>query len=145
MVLRIFKIPLRLRDRHVFIWQWVKLSNVFNTLALKQIFWKTKTFFKKLEHCFLVETTEIESTSFLFKTALSETNDKPNRMTTTNWTYHKEWSFASNYFVFLEKFLQFQNLLKRVNLMNQRLKCPNLYFSFAVEFNFSVLFPCEYP
>ena len=144
MVLRIFKIPLRLRDRHVFIWQWVKLSNVFNTLTLKQIFWKTKTFFKKLEYCFLVETTEIESTSFLFKTALSETNDKPNRMTTTNWTYHKEWSFASNYFVFLEIFFQFQNLLERVNLMYQQPKCLYSTFSLVVEFNFRVLFPCEY-
>ena len=57
-----------------------------------------KIFFKKLEYCFLVETTDIENTSFLFKTALSETNVKKNRMATTKWTYHKEWSFASNYF-----------------------------------------------
>ena len=57
-----------------------------------------KIFFKKLEYCFLVETTDIENTSFLFKTALSETNVKTNRMATTKWTYHKEWGFASNYF-----------------------------------------------
>ena len=37
-----------------------------------------KIFFKKLEYCFLVETTDIENTSFLFKTALSETNVKKN-------------------------------------------------------------------
>ena len=55
-----------------------------------------KTFFKKLEYRFLVETTEIENTSFLSKTALSETNVKTNRMGTTKWTYRKEWSFASN-------------------------------------------------
>ena len=48
-VLGIFKIALRLRDRHVFMSQSVKVSNVFNTLTLTQIFWKTKTFFKKLE------------------------------------------------------------------------------------------------
>ena len=53
-------------------WQSVKVSKVFNTLTLKQIFWKTKPFFKKLEYSFLVETTKIESTSFPFKTALSE-------------------------------------------------------------------------
>ena len=93
-VLGIFKIALRLRDRHVFIWQSVKVSNVFNTLTLKQIFRKTKTFFKKLEYRFLVETTEIEKKSFLSKTALSETNVKINRMGTTKWTYRKEWSFA---------------------------------------------------
>ena len=92
-------------DRHVFMWQSVKVSNVFNTLTLKQIFWKTKTFFKKLEYLFLVETTEIENTSFPFKTALSEDNVKTNRMATTKWTYHKEWSFASNYFTFFGKFV----------------------------------------
>ena len=37
---------LRLRDRHVFMWQFVKVSNVFNTLTLKQIFWKGKPFSK---------------------------------------------------------------------------------------------------
>ena len=72
----------------------MKVSNVFNTLTLKQTFWKTKTFFKKLEYRFLVETTEIENTSFPFKTALSETNIKTNRMATTKWTYHKEQSFG---------------------------------------------------
>ena len=97
---RDFQIDLRLRDWHVFMWQSVEVSDVFNTLTLKQIFRKTKTFFKKLEHRFLVATTEIENTSFPFKTALSETNVKVNRMANTKWTYHKEWSFASNYFIF---------------------------------------------
>ena len=70
-----------------------------------QIFWKTKTFFKKQENHFLVETTKIQNTSFPFKTALSEANVKTNRMATTKWTYPKEWSFASNYFIFLENLL----------------------------------------
>ena len=86
--------------------QW-KVSNVFNTLTLKQIFWKTKTYLKKLEYCFLVETTKIQSTLFPFKTALSEANVKTNGMATTKWTYNKEWSFASNYFIFLENLFQF--------------------------------------
>ena len=43
------------------------LLNVFNTLTLIQILPKTKTFFKKLEICFLVETTKIENTSFSSK------------------------------------------------------------------------------
>ena len=49
---------------------------------------------------FLVETSKIEKTSFPFKTAMSEANVKTNRMATAKWTYHKEWSFASNYFNF---------------------------------------------
>ena len=85
----------------------MKVSNVFNTLTLKQTFWKTKAFFKKLEYRFLVEATKIENTSFPFKTALSEANVKTNRMATTKWTYHKEWSFASNYLIFLENLFQF--------------------------------------
>ena len=90
-------------------WQSVKVSNFFNTLTLKQIFWKTKTFLKKLEHRFLVETTEIENTLVPLKTALTETNVKTNRMATTKWTIqnHKEWSFANNYFIFLENLFQF--------------------------------------
>ena len=80
---------------------------------MKQIFWKTKTFFKKLKYPLFVETTKIESTSFPFKTALSETNVKTNRMATTKWTFHKEWSFASNYFFFLEKFAPVLQPLKK--------------------------------
>ena len=81
-------------------WQSVKVSNVFNTLTLKQIFWKTKTFFKKLEYHFLVESTKIENASFPYKTAISEANVKTNKMVTVKWTYQKERSFASNYFIF---------------------------------------------
>ena len=85
----------------------MKVLNVFNTLTLIQIFWKMETFFKKLEYRFLVETNKIENTSFLFKTALSEANVKTNRMATAKWTYQKEWSFVSNYFIFLENLVQF--------------------------------------
>ena len=43
----IFQIALHFWDRHVFMWQSLNTSNVFNTLTLKQIFLKTKTFFQK--------------------------------------------------------------------------------------------------
>ena len=59
----------------------MNVLNVFNTLTLIQIFWKTKTFFKKLDYRFLVETTKIESTSFPFKTTMREANVKTNSMT----------------------------------------------------------------
>ena len=85
----------------------MKVLNVFNTLTLLQIFWKTKIVFKKLEYHFLVEATKIENTSFPLKTALSEANVETNIMATTKWTYHKEWSFTSNYFISLENEFQF--------------------------------------
>ena len=93
--------------------QSVKVSNVFNTLTLKQIFWKTKTFFKKLDYLFLVETTKIENTSFPFKTTLPEANVKTNRMAAIKWTYYKEWSFASNYFIIFGKFAPVLEPLKK--------------------------------
>ena len=71
---------------------------------LTQIFWKTKTFFKKLEYAFLVESAKIENASFPYKTALSQANIKTNRMVSTKWIYHKERRFASNYFFFCWKF-----------------------------------------
>ena len=76
----------------------MKALNVFNTLTFTvQIFWKTK----------FSEATKIENTSFPFKAALSEANVKTNRMAAIKSTYHKEWSFASNYFTFLENLFQF--------------------------------------
>ena len=70
-----------------------------------------KTFFKKLEYCFIVERTKIEKASFPYKIAISEANVKTNRMVTTKWAYHRERSFASNYFIFLKFLFQFKNLL----------------------------------
>ena len=71
------------------------------------IFCKTKSFFIKLEYRFLVDTVKIQNTLFSFKTSLLEANVKTNRMATSKWTYHKEWIFATNYFIFLENLLQF--------------------------------------
>ena len=83
----------------------MKVSNVFNTSTLKQVFWKTKTIFKKLEYPFLAETTKIENASFQFalsEAALSEADVKTNRVSTTKWNHHKEWRFASKCFIFLQ-------------------------------------------
>ena len=53
-----------------------------------------------MDYRVLVESTKIENASFLYKTAISEANVKTNRMVSTKWTYHKEGSFTSNYFIF---------------------------------------------
>ena len=72
-----------MRDRHAFMGQSVKILNVFNTLTLKHVFWKTKVFFKKLEYLFLVESSEFENASFPYKSTISEANVKTNTMVTT--------------------------------------------------------------
>ena len=87
----------------------MKILNISSTLILKQIF--LKTFLKKLEYRFLVERTKIEKASFPYKTAISEANVKAKRMVTTKWAYHRERIFASNYFIFLQVLLAFENLL----------------------------------
>ena len=51
-------------NRHVFMGKLVEIFNAFKTLTLKQIFWKMKNFFEKLEHRFLVKNTKIENASF---------------------------------------------------------------------------------
>ena len=97
------------------------------TLTLKQILWKTKIFFIKLENRLLVESTTIENAPFSYKTAISEANVKTNRMVRAKWTYHKERSFASNHFIFSKILFQFKNLLL-VDLMYRQPKCPYSYF-----------------
>ena len=70
-----------------------------------------KTFLKKLEHRFLFESTKIENASFPCKTSILEANVKTNRMMSTKWTYHRELSFVSSYFIFLKILFQFKNPL----------------------------------
>ena len=53
-----------------------------------------------MEYRFLVESTKIENTTFPYKTTISEGNVKTNKMVSTKWTYQKEQSFISNYFIF---------------------------------------------
>ena len=94
---------------------------------------KTKIFFKKLEYRFLVESTKIENTSFPFKTAPSEANVKTKRMATSEWTYHKEWSFTSNHFIFLEKiFLKTKTFFKKLEyrFLVETTKIENTSFPF---------------
>ena len=83
----------------------------FNTLTLKKIFWKMKSFFKQLENCFLAESTKIENALFWYKTAILEANVKTNRMVSTKCIYYKKRSFASNCFIFSKILFQFKNLL----------------------------------
>ena len=61
-------------------WQ---ILNVYNTVTLKKIFWKTKIFITKLEYRFSVESIKIENASFPYKTAMSEANIKTNRTVST--------------------------------------------------------------
>ena len=62
-----------------------------------------------MEYHFLVGSTKTENASFPYKTAISEANVTTNRMVSTKWTYHKEWSLVSNYFIFLKILFQFKS------------------------------------
>ena len=93
MVAGIFIIALRLRDRHVLMWQSLEILNIFDTLTLKQVLWRIKTIFKNLVYRCLVESSVIESVTFSYKTVLLKV--KTNWMVSTKCTYHKERSFAT--------------------------------------------------
>ena len=83
----------------------------FNTLALKKVSCKTKIFLKKLEYRFSIQSTTNESTTFPYKTTLSKANVKTNSMGNTNWTCHKKWTFATDYFIFLKILFEYKNVL----------------------------------
>ena len=53
---------------------------MFNSLTLKQIFWKTKTFSKKLDYRFSVDITKLENATLPYKITLAEATAKTNRM-----------------------------------------------------------------
>ena len=108
-VLGIFKIAFRLRDRHVFMWQSVEILHNFSTLTLKKIFWKTKTFFKILEYR-LVESTKLNTYYFHKKLSYQKPMLRQMEWLVQN-RYHKERSFANNYFISLKFLFQFKNLL----------------------------------
>ena len=74
-------------------------------------FLENENLFKNLEYRFLVESTKTENVPLSYKTVKSEANVETNRMVSTKWTYHKEQSFASNYFTFLKILFQLKNLL----------------------------------
>ena len=57
-------------------WRSLEILNVFSTFTLKPVFWKTKTFFKKLVYNFLVKRTAIESVTFPHKSSWSKANVK---------------------------------------------------------------------
>ena len=92
------------------------------------ILWPWKNVSEKPENHFVVESTTIESMTYIYKATLSK------------WTCHKEHSFSSIYFIFFRKFC-FNNLLQRVGLKYQLPKCPYSYFLKAQEFCLRVFFP----
>ena len=107
--------------------------NVFNTVTLKQIFWKRKTIFEKLEYQFLVQSTKIEKTIFPHKTALSDVSVKTDRMGSIKWIYNKEWSFPRNYFIFLKILFQLS-----INYSNFPIYTFHKHWSFIWESFFPV-------
>ena len=68
--------------------------NVFNSLTLKQVFCKTKTF------RFSVQSIKNESVLFPYNAALSKANVKTNWMGSIEYTCQKELVFATDYFFF---------------------------------------------
>ena len=78
----------------------------FNTLTLEQVFWKTKTFLKKLEKFFLLKRTTNKSATFPYETALTKANVRTNWM---GWGYKMDLSQRMGFCHWLLQF--FENLI----------------------------------
>ena len=83
----------------------------FQCFQFETNFLKNENLFQQTGGPFLVESAKIESATFPYKSVQSEDNVKTFRMRSTNWRYHKEQRFASNYFNFLKILLHCKNLL----------------------------------
>ena len=83
----------------------------FQYFNIETKFLKNKNvfFFQKLQNSFIVENTTIKTVTYPYKTVLSEANVKANRMGSRKWTYHKESSFVSIYFIFWKILVQYKN------------------------------------
>ena len=107
-------------------WKLMEILNVFNALTLKNIFWKTKTFFKKWAYRFLDESTKIANAIFPYKTALSEANVKT-KWVVQNAPITKNEVFASIYLIF-SKFCFTLRTSYQVDVMYQLPKTISILF-----------------
>ena len=96
------------RDNHWKFWNFSILS-LWNKFSEKR-----KSFSTNWRIAFLVESTKIENGTFPCKTSLSEANIKTNIMGSAKWTYHKEWCFASNYFIIFKIFFSVRTSYKEL-------------------------------
>ena len=78
------------------------ILNISNTLGF---FWKTKTFFKKMENCLLFESPATENATFPNETALPKANAKINRIGIAKWTYDNERDLTLYHVIFLENLI----------------------------------------
>ena len=123
-MLRIFKIVLCSRDRYVFTWQSLKILRVFITLTFKQVFWKTKPCFRKLEYRFLLESTITENVTFPYKTVLSKTNAMTYRKRKYKIDLTKRTEFFKELLYFFEHLISLQE-----PLINTRFNVPTIQMS----------------
>ena len=72
----------------------LEILNVFNTLTFKQVF------FKKPGYCSSVESAKTENASYRYKLSWQKLLFIQIEWKVKQMNYHKERSFASNYFIF---------------------------------------------
>ena len=83
----------------------------FQYFKFEKDFLENENIFQNTRVLVLDESTKIENASVPYKTTISEDTVKTNRMASTKWTYQKERSFVSDYFIFLEILFRFKNLI----------------------------------
>ena len=87
-------------------WQSVEILNIFDTLTLKQLFWKTKTFFNNWSIIFWLKALRLETHFFHTKLPYQKPMLRQIEWWVQNGPVTKEQSFTSNYFIFLKNLFQ---------------------------------------
>ena len=93
-------------------------------------------FLENMEQGFLVERTMMKNTTFHYKTVLSKTNVKRNKIGSTKRAYHLKWGLFTNYFMFLKIYFEYVVILMS--------KYPNVQmhiFSNCLNFILLCIFP----
>ena len=113
-------------------WQSLKILNVIITLTLKQVFWKTKSSFQKLEYRFLVESATMENAIFPLckcyfgwydnkKWVLNRVNFCTRHISWTKENCRRETKWRNKRFAFQEKVGEIHLIIKSVlNCVNVR-------------------------
>ena len=84
---------------------YVTISGNFEVVNFETDLLGNKNLFQKTRVLFF------ENPSFPYKTAILEADVKTNRMVNMKWTYHKEQSFASNYYILSKILFPFKKFL----------------------------------
>ena len=144
-MLRIFKIALRLIDRHILMWQSLEILNVFNTLILNKFSEKLKSFSKNWSTAFLLKVLRVNVQHFHARLQCQNSMLRQIEWELQDESITKNGVLPATTLFFRKFHFSLRALYKEFIWCN---KHPNVHvhnFWKRWSFIWRVLFPCEYP